>query len=129
MGLCGEAALAKRGVLGLRFPMERGVVVNWPNMERMWRHVFLEGLQSKPDEPALVVVAEAPLAPKAQREKQAQQLEHQAPPHATAMGPRSGGQRPPQLAAPARGPVGKLPAWGWQQPVPWMMQAAAPSWW
>ena len=65
----------------------------------------------------------------AQREKQAQQLEHQAPPHAAAMEPRSGGQRPPQLAAPARGPVGKLPGWGWQQPVPWMMQAAAPSWW
>ena len=34
----GEEALAKRGVLTLRYPIEHGVVTNWEDMEKIWNH-------------------------------------------------------------------------------------------
>jgi actin-related protein len=34
----GEEALARRDALGLAAPIERGVVANWDDMEKIWHH-------------------------------------------------------------------------------------------
>ncbi|ETO05538.1 actin [Reticulomyxa filosa] len=36
----GEEAQAKKGILSLRCPIERGVVTNWEDMEKTWHHTF-----------------------------------------------------------------------------------------
>ena len=36
--LIGDEALAKKGILNLRYPIEHGVVTNWEDMEKIWNH-------------------------------------------------------------------------------------------
>jgi len=63
----GEAAATKRGILTLKYPIEHGVVKNWDDMEKIWKHTY-ELLRADPmDLPALLT--EAPLNPKKNREK------------------------------------------------------------
>ncbi|XP_052839102.1 actin-like protein 53D [Drosophila gunungcola] len=65
--LIGEAAARKRGMLTLRYPIEHGVVKNWEDMEKIWKHTY-EMLRADPlDHP--VLLTEAPLNPKKNREK------------------------------------------------------------
>jgi hypothetical protein len=37
----GEEAISKRGVLTLRYPIERGIVTNWDDITELWRHAIL----------------------------------------------------------------------------------------
>jgi actin beta/gamma 1 len=61
-------AQSRRGVLKLRYPIERGIVTNWDGVEEIWRHTFYNELRVAPEEhPSLLT--EAPLNPKANREK------------------------------------------------------------
>ena len=67
----GSDAEAKRGVLKLNYPIEHGVVDNWDDMEKIWGHVFTNELRVAPEEHN-VMLTEAPMNPKENREKMAQ---------------------------------------------------------
>lgn len=63
----GNNALAKRGILTLKYPMDRGRVTNWDDMERLYHHSFSE-LKMAPEEHP-VLLTEPPLNPRANREQ------------------------------------------------------------
>ena len=67
----GADAEAKKGVLKLNYPMEHGVVNNWDDMEKIWGHIFTYELRVAPEEHN-VMLTEAPMNPKKNREKMAQ---------------------------------------------------------
>lgn len=67
----GEEAQAKRGILHLQYPIEHGVIHSWDDMEKIWSYTFRDVLDVSPcDHP--VLLTEAPLNPKSNRERMMQ---------------------------------------------------------
>jgi len=64
----GNHATEKRGILSIVYPISTGIVQDWDSMELIWRHTFYNELRIDPEKHA-VVVTEAPLNPRRNRER------------------------------------------------------------
>jgi actin-related protein len=64
----GDEAQIKRDMFTLKCPIEKGIVTNWDDMEKIWRHMFYNALRMKPEQHP-VLLTEPPLKPKANRER------------------------------------------------------------
>lgn len=64
----GDEAMAKCRVLALTHPVERGLVTQWDDMEKLWHHALYKKLRIAPEEHN-VFLTEPPFNPKANRER------------------------------------------------------------
>jgi len=64
----GDEAQSKKGILKLEYPIAHGIVTNWDDMEKIWNHTYYNELRVDPEEHN-VMVTEAPMNPKVNREK------------------------------------------------------------
>eukprot|EP00732_Lithocolla_globosa_P002592 Lithocolla_globosa_v1_NODE_1746_length_2364_cov_123.437419.p1 type:complete len:371 gc:universal NODE_1746_length_2364_cov_123.437419:1494-382(-) len=64
----GEEALNKRGILRIRRPIERGRIVDWDSMEKLWYHCFYNELRTDPVESPIMLI-EAPETLSSETEK------------------------------------------------------------
>ena len=58
-------------MLSIDYPIKNGIVTNWDDMEKIWRYTFSEELHIVPEQHP-VLLTDAPLNPKQNREKMAQ---------------------------------------------------------
>lgn len=68
----GPKAEDHRGLLSIRYPMEHGIVNDWNDMEKIWTHIYSKDELSTFSEEHPVLLTEAPLNPKKNREKAAE---------------------------------------------------------
>lgn len=69
----GNLAQQNRGLLKLTYPIEHGIVNNWEDMERLWNHTYNQDLKTNAEDHPLLIT-EAPLNPRTNRDKMCQVL-------------------------------------------------------
>ncbi|MBZ3889173.1 Actin, alpha cardiac muscle 2, partial [Sciurus carolinensis] len=69
----GEEAQNNRGMLNLQYPISRGTVTSWDNLEKIWHHSFYHVLHVAPEQHPLMVT-EPPLSKISTKEKVSQIL-------------------------------------------------------
>lgn len=69
--LIGNTAQQNRGLLKIKYPLEHGIVTDWDDMERIWQYVYNDELHILSEEHP-VLLTEAPLNPRANRDQAAQ---------------------------------------------------------
>lgn len=67
----GAEATSKRAILTLKYPIERNMIVNWDDMEKILHHSFYNEMRVAPEEHCLLIT-EPLLSSKAQRERMVQ---------------------------------------------------------
>ncbi|GMM38875.1 actin-related protein 1 [Saccharomycopsis crataegensis] len=67
----GNSAQENRGFLKLKYPIEHGIINNWDDMTMIWQSIFTNDLRTSSEEHP-ILLTEAPLNPKVNREKCAQ---------------------------------------------------------
>ena len=67
----GSEAEAIKGVLNINNPLEKGVINNWDDIEKLWEHIFTNELKVDPIE-YNTMITESPMNPKENREKMTQ---------------------------------------------------------
>lgn len=68
----GSKAQEHRGLLSIRYPMEHGIVTDWNDMERVWQYVYGKNELNTYTEDHPVLLTEAPLNPRQNRERAAE---------------------------------------------------------
>ena len=68
----GPKAQEHRGLLSIRYPMEHGIVTDWNDMERIWQYIYSKDQLQTFSEEHPVLLTEAPLNPRRNREKAAE---------------------------------------------------------
>jgi len=68
----GPKAEEYRGLLKIKYPMEHGIVTDWNDMERVWQYIYSKDQLSTFSEEHPVLLTEAPLNPRRNREKAAE---------------------------------------------------------
>ncbi|KAI9015365.1 hypothetical protein DFJ74DRAFT_259627 [Hyaloraphidium curvatum] len=69
----GDEAVARRGILALKYPIQYGIVTSWEDMNKIFHHVFYNALREAPEEHP-VLITEPPLNPSANRERITQMM-------------------------------------------------------
>ncbi|XP_055585907.1 uncharacterized protein LOC129738676 [Uranotaenia lowii] len=64
----GCSAQIKRDILDTSYPIQRGVITDWDDMERVWQHLLVNEMGVKPEDHPMLL-AEAPLNAGPNREK------------------------------------------------------------
>ncbi|XP_052771540.1 alpha-centractin [Mya arenaria] len=68
----GPDAEEHRGLMSIRHPMEHGIVKDWNDMERIWQYIYSKDQLHTFSEEHPVLLTEAPLNPRRNREKAAE---------------------------------------------------------
>jgi actin len=71
-GYAGDEVFMKKSYLKVSNPIERGVVTNWDDVEKLWHHTFYNELRIEPEQGCSVLLTEVPWNPKENREKTTQ---------------------------------------------------------
>ena len=67
----GSEAEAIKGVLNINNPVENGVINNWEDIEKLWKHILVNELKVEPAE-YNILLTETPMNPKENTEKMTQ---------------------------------------------------------
>lgn len=68
----GPKAEEHRGLLYIKYPIEHGIVTDWNDMERIWQYIYGSDQLQTFSEEHPVLLTEAPLNPRRNREKAAE---------------------------------------------------------